>query len=81
MSVFNMSLLTVGILSAVVFYTDLVTNPIAAGRALVRFYRLPAERRQSSVLRAVSGEWWRMAMVPVYAVSTLVLIRVLGGGQ
>jgi len=81
MSTLNMALLFVGILSMAVFYRDLVSNPIVAGRALVHFYRLPAERRQSSVLQAVSGEWWRVAMVPVYAVSALVLIGVLGGGQ
>lgn len=47
----NMALILVGILSTAVFYRDLVANPLDAGRALVRFYQLPAQRRQSSVLQ------------------------------
>ena len=45
MSILNMALLFVGVLSTAVFYRDLVANPISAGRALVRFYQLPAEHR------------------------------------
>ncbi|WP_068832760.1 hypothetical protein [Xanthomonas graminis] len=81
MSPLNIALVIVGLLCATVFYNALVAHPIVALRALARFYRLPADRRRSSVLQTVSGEWWRMAMVPVYAVSALVLIGVLGGGQ
>lgn len=77
----NMALLSVGILSTAVFYRDLVANPIDAGRALVRFYQLPAQRRQSSVLQAVSAEWWRVMLGPVYVLAALVLIGILGGGQ
>jgi len=77
----NMALLLVGILSSAVFYRDLVANPIDAGRALVRFYQLPAQRRQSSVLQTVSAEWWRVTLVPVYALAALVLVGILGGGQ
>ncbi|NUH63691.1 hypothetical protein HUF69_20700, partial [Stenotrophomonas maltophilia] len=50
MSLLNMALLFVGLLGTTVFYQDLVANPITAGRALVRFYQLPAEHRQGSVL-------------------------------
>lgn len=77
----NMALLLVGILSTAVFYRDLVANPLDAGRALVRFYQLPAQRRQSSVLQDVSAEWWRVMLLPVYVLSALVLIGILGGGQ
>jgi len=77
----NMALLLVGILSAAVFYRDMVANPLDAGRALVRFYQLPAQRRQSSVLQTVSAEWWRVTLVPVYALAALVLVGILGGGQ
>ncbi|CEE84524.1 conserved exported hypothetical protein [Xanthomonas citri pv. citri] len=54
MSLLNMALLFVGLLGTAVFYRDLVANPISAGRALVRFYQLPAEHRQGSVLQEVS---------------------------
>lgn len=77
----NLALLLVGILSAAVFYRDMVANPLDAGRALARFYRLPVQRRQSSVLQAVSAEWWRVMLLPVYVLSALVLIGILGGGQ
>ena len=77
----NTALLLVGILSTAVFYRDLVANPLDAGRALVRFYQLPAQRRQSSVLQDVSAEWWRVMLLPVYVLSALVLIGILGGGQ
>ncbi len=77
----NLALLLVGILSTAVFYRDLVANPLDAGRALVRFYQLPAQRRQSSVLQDVSAEWWRVMLLPVYVLSALVLIGILGGGQ
>ena len=77
----NLALLLVGILSAAVFYRDMVANPIDAGRALVRFYQLPAQRRQSSVLQTVSAEWWRVMLVPVYVLAALVLVGILGGGQ
>ncbi|WP_313318649.1 hypothetical protein [Stenotrophomonas sp.] len=77
----NMALLLVGILSAAVFYRDMVANPLDAGRALVRFYQLPAQRRQSSALQDVSAEWWRVMLLPVYVLSALVLIGILGGGQ
>ncbi|HDS1666595.1 hypothetical protein [Stenotrophomonas maltophilia] len=70
-----MALLFVGVLSTAVFYRDLVANPITAGRALVRFYQLPAEHRQGSVLQEVSKAWWNIVLV------ALVLIGVLGGGQ
>nr|WP_312390627.1 hypothetical protein [Stenotrophomonas geniculata] len=63
------------------FYQDLFANPLDAGRALVRFYQLPAEHRQGSVLQEVSKVWWNIVMVPFYALVTLVLIGVLGGGQ
>jgi hypothetical protein len=53
----NMALLLVGILSTAVLYRDLVGNPLDAGRGLLRFYQLPAQRRQSSVLQDVSAEW------------------------
>jgi flagellar biosynthesis protein FlhB len=77
----NLALLLVGILSAAVFYRDMVANPIDAGRALVRFYQLPAQRRQSSVLQTVSAEWWRVMLVPVYVLAALMLVGILGGGQ
>ncbi|KIP86756.1 hypothetical protein SN15_05975 [Stenotrophomonas maltophilia] len=77
----NMALLLVGILSTAVFYRDLVANPLDAGRGLLRFYQLPAQRRQSSVLQDVSAEWWRVMLLPVYVLSALVLIGTLGGGQ
>ncbi|WP_421568915.1 hypothetical protein [Stenotrophomonas sp. PD6] len=77
----NLALLLVGILSAAVFYRDMVANPLDAGRALVRFYQLPAQRRHSSVLQAVSAEWWRVTLVPVYVLAALVLVGILGGGQ
>ncbi|MFG6108322.1 hypothetical protein [Stenotrophomonas nematodicola] len=77
----NLALLLVGILSAAVFYRDMVANPLDAGRALVRFYQLPAQRRQSSVLQTVSAEWWRVTLVPVYALAALVLVGILEGGQ
>ncbi len=48
MSILNMALLFVGVLSTAVFYRDLVANPISAGRALMRFYQLPAEHRQEA---------------------------------
>ncbi|EKT2104445.1 MULTISPECIES: hypothetical protein [Stenotrophomonas] len=75
MSILNMALLFVGVLSTAVFYRDLVANPISAGRALMRFYQLPAEHRQGSVLQEVSKAWWSIVLV------ALVLIGVLGGGQ
>ncbi|MEN1994164.1 hypothetical protein [Stenotrophomonas bentonitica] len=81
MSGLKMALLLVGILSAAVFYRDMVANPIHAGRVLVRFYQLPAHRRQSSVLQAVSAEWWRVTLVPVYALVALMLVGILGSGQ
>ena len=46
MSILNMALLFVGLLGIAVFYRDLVANPISAGRALMRFYQLPAEHRR-----------------------------------
>ncbi|MBA0351781.1 MULTISPECIES: hypothetical protein [Stenotrophomonas] len=81
MSLLNMALLFVGLLGTTVFYQDLVANPIAAGRALVRFYQLPAEHRQGSVLQQVSKAWWSIVLVPFYVLVALVLIGVLGGGQ
>ncbi|MBH1493698.1 hypothetical protein [Stenotrophomonas maltophilia] len=81
MSLLNMALLFVGLLGTAVFYRDLVANPISAGRALVRFYQLPAEHRQGSVLQEVSKAWWSIVLVPFYALVALVLIGVLGGGQ
>ncbi len=81
MSILNMALLFVGVLSTAVFYRDLVANPISAGRALVRFYQLPAEHRQGSVLQEVSKAWWSIVLVPFYVLVALVLIGVLGGGQ
>lgn len=81
MSLLNMALLFVGLLGTAVFYRDLVANAIVAGRALVRFYQLPAKRRQSSVLQEVSQAWWSIVLVPFYALLALVLIGVLGGGQ
>jgi len=77
----NMALLLVGILSSAVFYRDLVANPLDAGRALVRFYQLPAQRRQSSALQTVSAEWWRVTLVLVYTLAALVLVGILEGGQ
>ncbi len=77
----NITLLLVGILSAAVFYQDLVANPLDAVRALLRFYQLPAQRRQNSVLQDVSAEWWSILLVPFYVLSALVLIGILGGGQ
>lgn len=77
----NLALLLVGILSAAMFYRDLVANPLDTGRALVRFYQLRAQRRRSSVLQAVSAEWWRVMLLPVYVLSALVLIGIQGGGQ
>lgn len=81
MSILNMALLFVGLLGTAVFYRDLVANPISAGRALVRFYQLPAEHRQGSVLQEVSKAWWSIVLVPFYVLVALVLIGVLGGGQ
>ena len=81
MSLLNMALLFVGLLGTTVFYQDLVANPITAGRALVRFYQLPAEHRQGSVLQEVSKAWWSIVLVPFFALVALVLIGVLGGGQ
>ena len=81
MSILNMALLFVSVLSTAVFYRDLVANPISAGRALVRFYQLPAEHRQGSVLQEVSKAWWNIVLVPFYVLVALVLIGVLGGGQ
>ncbi|ENB4187217.1 hypothetical protein B9Y76_05730 [Stenotrophomonas maltophilia] len=81
MSLLNMALLFVGLLGTAVFYRDLVANPISAGRALVRFYQLPAEHRQGSVLQEVSKAWWSIVLVPFYVLVALVLIGVLGGGQ
>lgn len=81
MSILNMALLFVGVLSTAVFYRDLVANPISAGRALMRFYQLPAEHRQGSVLQEVSKAWWNIVLVPFYVLVALVLIGVLGGGQ
>ncbi|EKT4065463.1 flagellar biosynthesis protein FlhB [Stenotrophomonas sp. PvP093] len=81
MSILNMALLFVGVLSTAVFYRDLVANPISAGRALMRFYQLPAEHRQGSVLQEVSKAWWSIVLVPFYVLVALVLIGVLGGGQ
>ncbi|HDS1589985.1 MULTISPECIES: hypothetical protein [Stenotrophomonas maltophilia group] len=81
MSILNMALLFVGLLGTAVFYRDLVANPISAGRALVRFYQLPAEHRQGRVLQEVSKTWWSIVLVPFYALVALVLIGVLGGGQ
>ncbi len=81
MSTLTMTLLLVGILSTAVFYRDLVAKPLDAGRALVRFYQLPAEHRQGSVLQEVSKVWWNIVLVPFYALVALVLIGVLGGGQ
>ncbi|EKT4070976.1 hypothetical protein I5U42_00390 [Stenotrophomonas maltophilia] len=81
MSLLNMALLFVGLLGTAVFYRDLVANPITAGRALMRFYQLPAEHRQGSVLQEVSKAWWSIVLVPFYVLVALVLIGVLGGGQ
>lgn len=81
MSTLTMALLLVGMLSTAVFYRDLVANPLDAGRALVRFYQLPAEHRQGSVLQEVSKVWWNIVLAPFYALVALVLIGVLGGGQ
>ncbi|CAO3301875.1 MULTISPECIES: hypothetical protein [Stenotrophomonas maltophilia group] len=81
MSILNMALLFVGVLSTAVFYRDLVANPISAGRALMRFYQLPAEHRQGSVLQEVSKAWWSIVLVPFYVLVALVLVGVLGGGQ
>lgn len=81
MSLLNMALLFVGLLGTAVFYRDLVANPITAGRALMRFYQLPAEHRQGSVLQEVSKAWWNIVLVPFYVLVALVLIGVLGGGQ
>jgi len=81
MSLLNMALLFVGLLGTAVFYRDLVANPISAGRALMRFYQLPAEHRQGSVLQQVSKAWWSIVLVPFYVLVALVLIGVLGGGQ
>ena len=81
MSILNMALLFVGVLSTAVFYRELVANPISAGRALVRLYQLPAEHRQGSVLQEVSKAWWSIVLVPFYVLVALVLIGVLGGGQ
>ncbi|EKT4074441.1 TPA: hypothetical protein UL584_000184 [Stenotrophomonas maltophilia] len=81
MSILNMALLFVGVLGTAVFYRDMVANPITAGRALVRFYQLPAEHRQGSVLQEVSTAWWNIVLVPFYVLVALVLIGVLGGGQ
>ncbi|EMT5438725.1 hypothetical protein [Stenotrophomonas maltophilia] len=81
MSLLNMALLFVGLLGTAVFYRDLVANPISAGRALMRFYQLPAEHRQGSVLQEVSKAWWSIVLVPFYVLVALVLIGVLGGGQ
>ncbi|HDS1090197.1 TPA: hypothetical protein QDZ57_003374 [Stenotrophomonas maltophilia] len=81
MSLLNMALLFVGLLGTAVFYRDLVAYPISAGRALVRFYQLPAEHRQGSVLQEVSKAWWSIVLVPFYVLVALVLIGVLGGGQ
>lgn len=77
----NMALLLVGILSTAVFYRDLVANPIYAGRALVRFYRVSAPVRQGSKTHEASRQWWSMLLVPLYALLALVLIGILGGGQ
>jgi len=81
MSLLNMALLFVGLLGTAVFYRDLVANPISAGRALMRFYQLPAEHRQGSVLQEVSKAWWSIVLVPCYALVALGVIGVLGGGQ
>ena len=80
MSFLNTSLAAIGLLSTAVFYNALVAHPIVALRALARFYRLPAERRRSSFLQTISGEWWRMAMVPVYVLMAFLLIGYLGAG-
>ncbi|EPG2130067.1 hypothetical protein QEK70_000193 [Stenotrophomonas maltophilia] len=81
MSILNMALLFVGILSTAVFYRDLVANPISAGRALVRFYRVSAPVRQGSKAQKASRQWWSIVLVPFYALVALALIGVLGGGQ
>ncbi|HGM6356897.1 TPA: hypothetical protein ACKP8R_000288 [Stenotrophomonas maltophilia] len=81
MSILNMALLFVGVLSTAVFYRDLVANPISAGRALVRFYRVSAPVRQGSKAQKASRQWWSIVLVPFYALVALALIGVLGGGQ
>lgn len=81
MSTLTMALLLVGILSTAVFYRDLVANPLDAGRALVRFYRVSAPVRQGSKTHEASRHWWSIVLVPFYVLSALVLIGILGGGQ
>ncbi|MFW9374630.1 hypothetical protein ACE8DN_00715 [Xanthomonas perforans] len=81
MSLLNMALLFVGLLSIAVFYQDLVANPITAGRALVRLYRVSAPVRQGSKAQEASRQWWSIVLVPFYALVALVLIGVLGSGQ
>jgi len=81
MSLLNMALLFVGLLGTTVFYQDLVANPIAAGRALVRFYRVSAPVRQGSKAQEASRQWWSTVLVPFYVLVALVLIGVLGSGQ
>ncbi len=81
MSLLNMALLFVGVLSTAVFYRDLVANPITAGRALVRLYRVSAPVRQGSKAQEASRQWWSIVLVPFYVLVALVLIGVLGGGQ
>lgn len=81
MSLLNMALLFVGLLGIAVFYQDLVANPITAGRALVRFYQLPAEHRQGSVLQQVSKAWWSIVLVPFYVLVALALVEILGAGR
>jgi len=76
-----MALLFVGLLGTAVFYRDLVANPISAGRALMRFYQLPAEHRQGSVLQEVSKAWWSIVLVPFYALVALALVGILGAGR
>ncbi|HEL4296406.1 hypothetical protein O0J71_17890 [Stenotrophomonas sp. Sm3119] len=76
-----MALLFVGVLSTAVFYRDLVANPITAGRALVRLYRVSAPVRQGSKAQEASRQWWSIVLVPFYVLVALVLIGVLGGGQ
>ena len=81
MSILNMALLFVGLLGTAVFYRDLVANPISAGRALVRLYRVSAPVRLGSKAQEASRQWWSIVLVPFYALVALVLIGVLGGGQ
>ncbi len=81
MSPLNLGLFFVSLLSVVVYYNALVGNPVIAGRALIRFYRLSASTRQGSKAREACRQWWSMAMVPVYVLTALLLIGYLGAGQ